>query len=139
MAIDKDELAALKEDGDGNNGDENDSLSTNNNVRRRRRLRTRNIPNDSDDTSDSDPGKMNPKNILLGKRRRRNVDYRKLNDVIFGDVDEAELLKLDDAEDFVSPARAKVANKGRKSSNKNEHASSDDEGNSCSDDDDDSQ
>jgi hypothetical protein len=138
MAIDKDELAALKEDGDGNNGDDNDSVSTNNYVRRRR-LRTRNIPNDSDDTSDSDPGKMNPKNILPGKRRRRNVDYRKLNDVIFGDVDEAELLKLDDAEDFVSPSRAKVSNKRRKSSNNNEHASSDDEGNSCSDDGDDSQ
>ena len=44
---------------------------------------------------------MNTKNILPGKRKRSIVDYRRLNDMFFGDADEKELLRLDDAEDFV--------------------------------------
>jgi hypothetical protein len=47
-----------------------------------------------------DPGKMDTSNIILGKRRRRNIDYRKLNEVIFGNVSETELEKMDDGEDY---------------------------------------
>lgn len=101
LTIDKDELAALKVEGASSRDEEE---SSNNGIGRR--LRPRNAPNDSDSNIDEDPGKMSAKNILNGKRKRRQVDYRKLNDVIFGDTDEKEQLKLDDGEDFVSTLKA---------------------------------
>lgn len=41
-----------------------------------------------------DPGKMDASNTVLGKRKRTAVDYRKLNDAIFGDVSDRELERL---------------------------------------------
>lgn len=50
--------------------------------------------------SDRDPGNMNEKNIVHCKRKRNKVDYRKLNDVLFGDWNEDEVAELDGGEDF---------------------------------------
>ena len=48
---------------------------------------------------------FNEANILPGKRRRQAVDYRKLNDALFGELSEKERDQIDDAEDFKAAKR----------------------------------
>jgi hypothetical protein len=42
-----------------------------------------------------DPGQMDLANILKGKRPRRRIDYRQLNDALFGQLSERELQEWD--------------------------------------------
>lgn len=100
LNVEADELAALIPVKDSD--DESSSISEP--VRQSRRLRNKiaNLQeNGNKNNSHHDPGQMNTANIVLGKRKRRVVDYRKLNDAIFGHISDGELEKLDGGEDFV--------------------------------------
>ena len=44
-------------------------------------------------------------NILPGKRRCQAVDYRKLNDALFGELSRKARAQIDDAEDFRAAKR----------------------------------
>jgi len=78
--------------------------------RRSRRLRNRNGLHGSNrenqeesinkSSDGSDPGKLDPNNIVNGKRNRTQVDYRKLNEAIFGELSDGEIQNLDGGDDF---------------------------------------
>jgi len=59
----------------------------------------------------TDNGALDESNILLGKRRRRKIDYRKLNDSMFGKLSAKEKKKIDDHDDFqyMAPTRTTVS------------------------------
>jgi hypothetical protein len=118
LDIDSDELDALQKEReltDDENRYEHPSQSSDNcdvqNRVRRSRRRRRHCRACSDNGISSassrggqpkgDLGKLDVGNIVPGKRQRRIVDYRKLNDVIFGALSEREVAKLDGGEDFV--------------------------------------
>lgn len=48
-----------------------------------------------DSNTSYDPGQMDLANILNGKRPRRRIDYRQLNDALFGQLSERELQEWD--------------------------------------------
>jgi hypothetical protein len=110
LEIGKDELAALSEPEDE---DEDDSEQESENgsvgqVRRSRRIRKHDSTNVS---SDGDPGRFDESNIVEGKRGRKPVDYKKLNEAIFGDLPDVEAAKIDDTDDFeIKETRKKVSN-----------------------------
>jgi len=73
-----------------------------------RRLRHVGCPSEPPNKSDQTLGAVfikNEANILRGKRRRQVVDYRKLNDALFGDFPNEERAQIDDAEDFKAAKR----------------------------------
>jgi hypothetical protein len=98
LNVGKDELAALTDIEDEESSENDDRPA----IRQSRRLRGKlALSFENGDRNSSDPGKLNTSNIVLGKRKRKTVDYRKLNDAIFGDVSECELEKIDGGDDFV--------------------------------------
>lgn len=99
LEIGKDELAALSDHGEDSDEQESvDDPST----RRSRRLskRVESTTTTSDEVSSDDPGKLDESNILAGKRKRTTVDYRRLNDALFGSIVDVDNDSLDDLEDF---------------------------------------
>lgn len=103
MHVGKDELAALTD------VDEEDASSSESPlVRQSRRLRSlkdlhQENRNGSSKRSNATAnlGMMNKANIVAGKRKRRQVDYRQLNAAIFGDVTDSALETMDGGDDFV--------------------------------------
>ena len=121
LEIDRTELEALsdgnnEDDDDDNNDDASSSSSLSSNVVANRRVSKRlrrkkqrwSHGGDSDSGSGSlDAGRglansadFDASNIVYGKRRRTAVDYRKLNDALFGDLTQLEQAKLDDQVDY---------------------------------------
>lgn len=90
--IGKDEMNALKAEDELH--DDSSVESTDGNRRRSRRLRK------AQETSsdESDPGKLDESNIVSGKRGRKEVDYQKLNETMFGNAKDAS--DVDDTEDY---------------------------------------
>jgi hypothetical protein len=152
LEIDKDELDALSKYSDD---EEEDDMMTGLDgksavakkrptTRRSRRLRSTggtaptssannsSAGDDSDDNNEEgklykghDPGEFDEANIVQGKRNRKPVDYRKLNECIFGDVTENERLTLDDAEDFTIGRTKTKKLASASSSSKEEESGSD--------------
>mmetsp|Transcript_38296 Transcript_38296/g.46760 ORF Transcript_38296/g.46760 Transcript_38296/m.46760 type:complete len:1003 (+) Transcript_38296:18-3026(+) len=85
--IDKSELDALSEDEVGVVGE---------NGKRARR----NLGAVQDSKGNDDIGKLDAANILKSKRNRNKVDYRQLNDAMFGQVSAKAIPLLDDEDDF---------------------------------------
>lgn len=115
LKIGKSELAALSDveddshdDSDNDADDDNASSNSNGNAnggrhrRRSRRLKNRTTAAaKSEQSSFADVGAdFDRGNILEGKRRRKQVDYRKLNDALFGDLTAEERAQIDDKDDF---------------------------------------
>jgi hypothetical protein len=130
LNIGRAELAALSEDEDTESSRDSDtssaSSSGSNNRRRSRRLRAISNSNDSRTINNQDIGAdFDESNILEGKRRRKAVDYQKLNDALFGTLDEKQKAKLDDEDDY---QQSKKKMKKRASEEKSISPSSDDDG-----------
>ncbi|KAL3937110.1 MAG: hypothetical protein SGBAC_007703 [Bacillariaceae sp.] len=112
--IDKDELNALSEVEDSDS-DESSSDSGSNTRRRSRRLRS----TEGADQSQLQVGvDFDEGNIVEGKRRRKAVDYRKLNDALFGKLTEKEKANLDDGADYGTKTSTKRKSVGGKGNNK---------------------
>jgi len=69
-------------------------------------------------------GELDEANILVGKRGRKPVDYIRLNEAIFGGVDDKE---LDDADDFPLP-RTKCTKKTEDSNDEHDNDGDDEAG-----------
>lgn len=134
LEVGSDELAALSDvdlseansQTSKNDGSDADNVESGGNRRRSRRNRkSREVEPTDDDSSENretpanDPGKMDENNILYGKRNRTPVDYRKLNDAIFGDWDEVAAANLDGGADYGIRARRKANKPGIKSRKRN--------------------
>ena len=92
--VGKAELAALSEEerSEKNSDDESEA-----DIRRSRRLLKRGEEVDENNTPGAD---FSETNIIHGKRKRRRVNYRKLNDMMFGDLSDREQELIDGGEDF---------------------------------------
>jgi hypothetical protein len=99
--VGKDELAALAEGDDSeNSGIESNLDSCTGRIRKSRRIRKR-VEGEEEDSKSADFGAdFSEANILEGKRKRNRVDYRKLNDALFGDLDDKQKSQIDDNDDF---------------------------------------
>ena len=137
LKIGKDELNALSEgsddssgedDSDSENGSGSDEGSRARGRRQSRRLRKRGNQEEAAKTMGVD---FDSNNIVQGKRRRTNVDYRKLNDSMFGDLDDSEVANLDDKEDF----RVQIPRKNASTASSSESDDSESEDDSTSDND----
>eukprot|EP00529_Nitzschia_sp_RCC80_P007472 CAMPEP_0113522260 /NCGR_PEP_ID=MMETSP0014_2-20120614/45098_1 /TAXON_ID=2857 /ORGANISM="Nitzschia sp." /LENGTH=1314 /DNA_ID=CAMNT_0000420313 /DNA_START=121 /DNA_END=4065 /DNA_ORIENTATION=- /assembly_acc=CAM_ASM_000159 len=139
LEVDKSELAALSDNSDDDDSDEdedeNQSISSNEGrqqSRRSRRLKKKN-QSEEDSASESNDDALgadfSENNILEGKRKRKRVDYRKLNDALFGDLSKAQQGQLDDAEDFKarSPPNQRKRSKASGSSQHQQRKQNDDE------------
>ncbi|CAB9510706.1 PHD-finger [Seminavis robusta] len=108
LKIGKDELNALdgsdssESEEDSEKGDDDDDEASGGRRRRSRRLRSRKTP---EDVPKNVGVEFDMGNIVQGKRRRKPVDYRKLNDTLFGDLNEKEIANIDDKEDFQVPMK----------------------------------
>lgn len=116
--------------GSGSDDDGSGGSESGGEVRRSRRIRKLQNPVEIPKNVgvDFDPG-----NIVQGKRRRKPVDYRKLNDALFGDLDDKENAKLDDKEDFQVQVQPKRVRKKKAFASSGEEGSDDDEGSGDSD------
>lgn len=142
LKIGKDELDCLSQgsvdsdseddsgSGSGSDDDGSEGSESGGEVRRSRRIRKLQNPVEIPKSVgvDFDPG-----NIVQGKRRRKPVDYRKLNDALFGDLDDKENAKLDDKEDFQVQVQPKRVRKKKASNSSGEEGSDDDDGSGDSD------
>jgi PHD-finger len=127
LNIGRDELAALSDGTDDDGDDDNDDESEAGAARRSRRLAKKR--DDDDDATSSegdarrdDPGRLDESNILPGKRNRKPVDYRRLNDALFGDLPDDENVILDAGEDYLE--RATASSSGKRSSTATSSSSS---------------
>jgi PHD-finger len=124
LEIDRNELEALSDGGGDDDDDDHDDASSSSslsptavdNRRISKRLRKKKRWNDSSGHASSGDSRtsrdsrdaeavanmadFDASNIVQGKRRRTLVDYRKLNDALFGDLTELEQAKLDDQVDY---------------------------------------
>lgn len=117
IKIRKSELAALSSgESDSDSSDDDDDNENDDEAGRRKSRRLRSAPQTSRsgtdteggstdgqpdvvvDWRDKDMGKLDESNILKGRRRRKKVDYQRLNDSMFGQVVDPD--KLDDQEEF---------------------------------------
>ncbi|KAL3911938.1 MAG: hypothetical protein SGILL_007084 [Bacillariaceae sp.] len=102
--VGKDELAALRGDGGSNDSDEDsndDSSDESSTGRMRKSRRLKRAGGEEGDSGSGDFGAdFSESNILEGKRQRKRVDYRKLNDALFGDLDDKQKSQIDDKDDF---------------------------------------
>ncbi|CAJ1927291.1 unnamed protein product [Cylindrotheca closterium] len=106
MNIDKAELNALSE---VENSDSDESSSDSVARRRSRRLRSTTETGQAQLKIGVDFDKGN---IVEGKRRRKSVDYRKLNDTLFGKLTEMQKANLDDGADYETKRNAKRKSTG---------------------------
>eukprot|EP00934_Nitzschia_sp_Nitz4_P007629 Nitzschia sp. Nitz4//scaffold134_size62860//19808//22524//NITZ4_006322-RA/size62860-augustus-gene-0.64-mRNA-1//-1//CDS//3329535478//7619//frame0 len=129
MKIGKSELAALseEEDEESSSDDESDSPK-----RRSRRLRSKTVK--SEHSSFADVGAdFDESNILEGKRQRKKVDYRKLNDALFGQLSAKEKAAIDDKDDFQvkkqlkEPPRKRAKKEPEKSEEESQESSGNEE------------
>lgn len=108
LNIDEDELKALSEgsdsenNSDGESGSGEDSADDKSETRQREKKRGRRSRRlrRKDDAPKNIGADYDISNIVQGKRRRNRVDYRKLNEALFGELDESDLANIDDTEDF---------------------------------------
>jgi hypothetical protein len=127
LEIDDDELAALSDGGGGgggsssSGGDDGHSVSSASSTLRNRRRASKRLRNkvagssvhsgggdggsSSRDDDEVNLADFDPANIVVGKRRRTSVDYRKLNDALFGELTAVEQAKLDDQLDYEEHSR----------------------------------
>ena len=89
--IEKTELRALSGSESSDNEDEDVDIQ----VRRSRRLLK-----EKEFKAAIDSGKMDTANIVYGKRRRKKVDYCKLNDAMFSSADPKTIASVDDDEEY---------------------------------------
>ena len=100
--VGKSELAALSDEecSESNSDDESE-----NNVRRSRRLEKK------EEAEESNPmefgADFDEANIIVGKRNRKRVNYRKLNDMMFGDLSDQQQGIIDGGDDFKAATKAK--------------------------------
>lgn len=80
-----------------------------------------------------DAGALDESNIIHGKRRRQNVDYRRLNDAMFGALKEEEMENVDDAEDFEIVLKQTNGESSDDSSDASDNEDDDNEGESSND------
>ncbi|KAL3816471.1 hypothetical protein ACHAXA_009896 [Cyclostephanos tholiformis] len=125
--IGKEELDALSvtsSDGSDSSGGDNDIDSRTRRPRRSKRKKfplSKKIDNGDDDTSSDtnvavpplDVGTVDIANILRGKRRRTQVDYRKLADVMFGDESDDEAKGAKKEYTFKPKVRGRRGHRGR--------------------------
>jgi hypothetical protein len=106
MSIGRAELDALseQEEEDDDSRSNASSSGSSNNRRRSRRLRAIEETENQENTIGAD---FDESNILEGKRRRKAVNYQKLNDSLFGKLSEKQKAKLDDGEDYQGKKMAK--------------------------------
>jgi len=96
--VGKNELAALSEDEDECFVENNDEESETNTRRSRRLLKRKDTVEES---NCADVGAdFSEANIVNGKRKRRRVNYRKLNDMMFGDLSDHQQVMIDGGDDF---------------------------------------
>jgi len=96
--VGKNELAALSEDEDECSVEKSDEESETN-IRRSRRLIKR--KDTVEESNGADVGAdFSEANIVNGKRKRRRVNYRKLNDMMFGDLSDHQQVMIDGGDDF---------------------------------------
>ena len=117
LKIGRQELDALS-GGESSSSDE-DEKHENGNTRRSRRVRStlssrtasRTTTDDEKSIMDLDAGKLDESNIILGKRRRRKIDYALLNDSMFGALSAADRAMIDDEVEFQykAPARRETS------------------------------
>lgn len=111
LEIDKSELEALSDAGASSSSLEDTSQGSDPSEssvaahQRRSSRRLRKSLNQSSSgrngTTDLD-AELDESNILEGKRKRKKVDYQRLNDALFGDLTPKERAKLDDVDDYVA-------------------------------------
>jgi hypothetical protein len=88
-----------------NDDDEDDDVGDQKPRRRTRSGRSSRANTSGESSADDvskrpDVGTLDESNIIQGKRRRQNVDYRRLNDAMFGALTENEIGEIDDKDDF---------------------------------------
>eukprot|EP00536_Pseudo-nitzschia_multiseries_P007431 jgi/Psemu1/195581/e_gw1.175.12.1 len=96
LKVGKAELAALSDEEQSGSEDSDDESETK--IRRSRRLVKKeegDEPKMPDNGADFDEA-----NIIVGKRKRTRVNYRKLNDMMFGDLTDHQQGVIDGGEDF---------------------------------------
>jgi hypothetical protein len=133
LSIGREELAALSDVVDesfDNNSDQETGGDNPKGGGRRKSRRLRHGGHHSSEPTNGDVvlgADFNEANILPGKRRRQMVDYRKLNDALFGELSEKERAQIDDAEDFKADERRPKKRKKRVVVKAKKEESSDDE------------
>lgn len=96
--VGKDELAALSENED-EQSDECSDEGNESKIRRSKRLTKRN--DFTEESNDAIVGAdFSESNIIDGKRKRKRVNYRKLNDMMFGDLSDHQQVLIDGGDDF---------------------------------------
>ena len=101
------ELAALSEEDNDDESSGDDSSNSSKSRRKSRRLRNRENERRTTAILGAD---FDRSNIVQGKRNRKTVDYRKLNDSLFGNLSEIQKRKLDDADDYKSKKKKAIRN-----------------------------
>jgi len=110
--VKKSELDALSEEegseseSEEDEDDDDDDDDSENRVRRSRRLEKK---EEEDEAKPMDMGAdFDEANIIVGKRKRKRVNYRKLNDMMFGDLSDQQQGMIDGGDDFDAPKPAKA-------------------------------
>jgi len=100
--IDKSEVAALSSDSSDSSDEKvQSSIKITNGRRTSLRRKATYVSSENESRKKSpirDIGALDESNILPGRRKRTKVDYRRLNDALFGDLSEIELALGDDDE-----------------------------------------
>ncbi len=106
--VKKSELDALSEEegSESESEEDKDDDNSENRVRRSRRLEKK---EEQDEAKPMDMGAdFDEANIIVGKRTRKRVNYRKLNDMMFGDLSDQQQGIIDGGDDFDAPKPAKA-------------------------------
>ena len=142
LSIDKDELNALSEGSDsdsdkdsdsGSGSDEEDGSGDDSEKEKKHRRRSRRLRHKEhqEDLPKNIGVDYDPANIVQGKRRRKHVDYKRLNEAMFGELDESEIANIDDKEDFRVPVSKKnYTSAAEEDSDSDDESGSDDDNSS---------
>ncbi|KAI2506129.1 hypothetical protein MHU86_8264 [Fragilaria crotonensis] len=134
LKIGRQELDALS-GGESSSNEDDDKIENGKNTRRSRRVRStlssrtasRTTTDDEKSNTDAvvDVGKLDESNIILGKRRRRKIDYALLNDSMFGGLSAEDRAKIDDEVEFQykAPTRRDTSSDSDDDSNESGEAS----------------
>ena len=96
--VGKDELGALSED-DNESSEETSDDESETKIRKSRRLVRRKEVKEESNNADFGAD-FCESNIINGKRKRQRVNYRKLNDMMFGDLSDNQQVMIDGGDDF---------------------------------------
>eukprot|EP00532_Pseudo-nitzschia_australis_P007846 CAMPEP_0168175316 /NCGR_PEP_ID=MMETSP0139_2-20121125/7046_1 /TAXON_ID=44445 /ORGANISM="Pseudo-nitzschia australis, Strain 10249 10 AB" /LENGTH=884 /DNA_ID=CAMNT_0008093673 /DNA_START=126 /DNA_END=2780 /DNA_ORIENTATION=+ len=131
LKVGKAELAALSDQEKSESEDSDDESETK--IRRSRRLGKKDGFEESKMTDNG--ADFDEANIIVGKRKRTRVNYRKLNDMMFGDLTDHQQGLIDGGDDFdatkIKPTKSEVDNQS--DNNESDNASENDEQDSTSD------